>query len=496
MASGTLSYITPSSDVTNHIDIKQSTASPVSKDIGNRTIQKKVVSKTIKYPFFTTNENAVWAGNNALRIGSYPLAQVSFPCNRRLFKYQVGDVFKFSYSKYGISSMVLRVIRIEEDELSSEKIVVTAQEDIYSAKRLIVQQRILTDHAAPDTVYTVDPLTKEDVVENPYLASSNTVCTPIAVRNSDLIEGFDVHISVDGGTSYNYVGRVHNLIPYGTLVGTYSGDTYTIDTINGFTINFESGVDQINSITWATTFPSTINRALLGSEIISFKDITPISGTQYKIENIAIGEYVVTAEKARYDTGNISVVIQAGQITEADFFLTEVDTSTPPTTGMIEGTVRDAQTGASISGAVLSTDPTTDVVTSSGDGSYSFENITPGEYTISIAKTGYQNASISVTVTAGKTSRADIVLIQSYGSISGIVKDATTELPIQGVNIQTDPATSSVTTDSDGRYKISGITPGSFTVKASKAGYADAEIPVVVTAGNETAADIPMQPGK
>jgi uncharacterized protein (DUF2141 family) len=217
---------------------------------------------------------------------------------------------------------------------------------------------------------------------------------------------------------------------------------------------------------------------------------------QYKIENIAIGEYVVTAEKAGYDTVNISVVIQAGQITEADFFLTEVDTSTPPTTGMIEGTVRDAQTGASISGAVLSTDPTTDVVTSSGDGSYSFENITPGEYTISIAKTGYQNASISVTVTAGKTSRADIVLIQSYGSISGIVKDATTELPIQGVNIQTDPATSSVTTDSDGRYKISGITPGSFTVKASKAGYADAEIPVVVTAGNETAADIPMQPGK
>ncbi len=217
---------------------------------------------------------------------------------------------------------------------------------------------------------------------------------------------------------------------------------------------------------------------------------------KYKIENIAIGEYVVTAEKAGYDTVNISVVIQAGQITEADFFLTEVDTSTPPTTGMIEGTVRDAQTGAALSGAVLSTDPTTDVVTSAGDGSYSFENMTPGEYTISISKTGYQNSTVSVTVTAGKTTRADIVLIPSFGSISGIVKDATTELPIQGVNIQTDPATSSVTTDSDGRYNISGITPGQYKMKASKTGYIDAEIPVVVTAGNETAADIPMQPGK
>ncbi|NOX16797.1 MAG: PEGA domain-containing protein, partial [Chlorobi bacterium] len=217
---------------------------------------------------------------------------------------------------------------------------------------------------------------------------------------------------------------------------------------------------------------------------------------QYKIKNIAIGEYVVTAEKAGYDTVNISVVIQAGQITEADFFLTEVDTSTPPTTGMIEGTVRDAQTGALVSGVVLSTDPTTDVVTTSADGSFSFEKITPGEYTISATKTGYQNANASVTVTAGNTTRADIVLTQSFGSITGVVKDAATELPIQGANIQTDPATSSVTTDSDGRYEIKGITPNSYKVKASKTGYADAEIPVVVTAGNETAADIPMQPGK
>ena len=217
---------------------------------------------------------------------------------------------------------------------------------------------------------------------------------------------------------------------------------------------------------------------------------------QYEIKNITVGEYTATAEKAGYDTVKISVVIQAGQITTADFFLTEVDTSTPPTTGMIEGTVRDAQTGAALSGAVLSTDPTTDVVTSSSDGSFSFENITPGEYSISVTKNGYQNASVSVTVTAGKTTRADIVLLPSFGSISGVVKDATTELPIQGVNIQTDPATSSVTTDSDGRYTISGITPGSYKVKTSKSGYADAEIPVVVTAGNETAADIPMQPGK
>ena len=48
------------------IVLKQSIADPVAYDAGNHAIQGRIVSKTMKFSLFTTNENAVWASSNQL----------------------------------------------------------------------------------------------------------------------------------------------------------------------------------------------------------------------------------------------------------------------------------------------------------------------------------------------------------------------------------------------------------------------------------------------
>lgn len=306
------------------IDIKQSTASPVSSDIGNKTIQGRVVSKTIKLAFFTTNANAVWGGNNHLRAASYPIATVQFPANRKVFRYQVGDPFLFSYAKYGISNMVLRVVRINEEALGSEKIVVTAQEDIYSIANAITEYSTPTDNTLPGTDYAVGPLTVEAVSEPGYQASEDIMTMPVAAKEAAIDLGFDVYISVDGGASYSWLQQVSNFVPYGTLSGTYTEDTYTIDTDAGFTVDFVRDADLVETTTWALALSGQKNVAILGDELIYFKTITPVSGTLYRIDDIIRGRGD-TLRKAHVDGEPFWVIRQNVDIVTSDFFLVGAD---------------------------------------------------------------------------------------------------------------------------------------------------------------------------
>jgi len=213
---------------------------------------------------------------------------------------------------------------------------------------------------------------------------------------------------------------------------------------------------------------------------------------KYTFVNVSPGTYTLLSKKVGYDSTTINVNVIAGQITKADIYITEKDTTVPPTTGSIVGEIKDAQTLIAISGALISTNPSTSTVFTTNEGSYSFTSIAPGDYTISVSKIGYQNSTANITVVAGAESRADFMLVTATGSIVGTVTDDSTHAPIAGVNIQTEPGTASITTDSLGHFKFDKIPPASYSVKATASGYNDASLSVVVTAGNVTQADISM----
>lgn len=273
------------------IDVKQSTANPAATDPGNKEIQGMVVSKTIQTALFTTNDNAVWAGRNNLQKSSYPFAVINFSANRNAFRLEVGDPFKFSYARYGISNMICRVLQISEEGPESETITVQAQEDFFSIANSITEFIVSTGHGVPAPDYTVLPFTHQNIIEAPYALTPEIKLLPVACRESAMDLGVEVYMSVDGGDSYLFIKRVGNLQPFGTLVGAYPADTFAIDNEIGFTIDFEQGAELLETASWGEVFAGIRNVALLGDEIISFQSITPVTGTQYKLEGIIRGRY-------------------------------------------------------------------------------------------------------------------------------------------------------------------------------------------------------------
>jgi len=273
------------------INIKRSISSPIAIDIGNRDIQGRIVSKTIQFALFTNNMNAVWASQQQLRKMSYPFAILSMQVNRNAFRLEVGDCFKFSYSGYGISDMICRVLRIREENPESENIIIDAMEDVYSIANTVTEYTAPESHAIPAPDYTTDPLIYQKGAEALFIIAGNIACFLIGCRSKPYDLGFHIHMSIDGGNSYSLLRSVNNLAPFGKLVGTYPANTYTIDNEIGLTIDFVADVDNVETVTWPEVFSGNKNVALLGDEIISFQSITPVTGTQYKLEGIIRGRF-------------------------------------------------------------------------------------------------------------------------------------------------------------------------------------------------------------
>lgn len=277
------------------INLRRSISSPNAQDIGNMSVQDRLASKTIQLSLFTTNKNAVWAAKQQLMKESYPFAMISISVNRNLFRLQAGDCFKFSYEPYNISNMICRVLQIKEQSLESEIITVHAVEDFYSTSNLIIEYTSPAPIPDPEDPYVLSPFVHQIVNEAPYLITPDIKAIPIAERSSDIDLGMYVHLSFDEGNSYSLMGVAPNLRPYGTLVGSYSSSTYTIDDAIGFTIDFSNDdVDSIETTTWPKVLAATNNNAILGDELITFQAITPVSGTQYKIDGIIRGRLDTT----------------------------------------------------------------------------------------------------------------------------------------------------------------------------------------------------------
>ena len=73
---------------------------------------------------------------------------------------------------------------------------------------------------------------------------------------------------------------------------------------------------------------------------------------------------------------------------------------------------------------------------------------------------------------------------KTTGQIQGIITNANTNEPIQGVNISLSPTGLSAVTGSDGRYEFINLEPGQYTVQGMKAGFESNTKSINIVAGN------------
>jgi hypothetical protein len=208
---------------------------------------------------------------------------------------------------------------------------------------------------------------------------------------------------------------------------------------------------------------------------------TPIDTTttddngQYSFTDLETGGHRVNVTADGYAPGSEFVRLQNADTTVTlDFALA----AAVPGTGSITGTITDSQTEDALEGATVTLETgggnsqVIETTTSGTDGSYSFEGLDAGTYTVAVTMTDYSTASQGGIEVADSAVTADIAMSPVVkGNATITVTDAADDSLLAGadVNIRytsggADGAVYTGTTDDSGQVTFSDIEVGDYSV--------------------------------
>jgi hypothetical protein len=165
-------------------------------------------------------------------------------------------------------------------------------------------------------------------------------------------------------------------------------------------------------------------------------------------------------------------------------------------TGSITGTAQDSQTTVGIANALVSLNPTGLSTVTSSNGTFSFASVPADTYTLSASAPGYQTASASVTVTAGHNANLNLHLVSTVpiGSVQGVVKSGGTGKVVVGATVTLTPGVLATVTDTTGYYGFANVTPGTYTLTITAAGYQSYSQTITVASGRSVKANVSLTP--
>ncbi|UTE75620.1 carboxypeptidase regulatory-like domain-containing protein [Rossellomorea sp. KS-H15a] len=338
----------------------------------------------------------------------------------------------------------------------------------------------------------------------------------------DQVNSFVVNTTSQGLTSYNPATKlltwnVGNLNPgiTATLTFTLNGaftssgsrnldrvQATGFDSSSGNAIQSNTSVVTINVQQTATingtitdqstglVLPNTTVSLLQGMSIIATTQ-SNASGF-YTFTNVVPGNYTVQAARTNYVTGTANVSAVGGTSTTADIALV-------PQPSTISGNVSN---GGSINNATvqLLNNSGTVVATTTTNvaGNYSFVNVTPGLYNVTVLASGFQSQTKSVMTEPNQAAVVNFILIANPGSISGTVRDSTNNTAIALANVELLDSNgipiASTTANGSGQYSFNNLAPGNYQVRSFASNYSTTTVSSTVTAGNITNTNIFLEP--
>lgn len=239
---------------------------------------------------------------------------------------------------------------------------------------------------------------------------------------------------------------------------------------------------------------------------LGWSAITGADG-RYELSLLPPSTYRLRATADGYEAKEADgVLVDPGEETVQSFDLVPAGTSDM---GSVYGTVRDDDTvpnpvpGATVRVVAGPSGTVNRTTTTGADGSYELADLPPGTYALRVSAAGFDDANASgIVVNAGGRTSYDFLLTRSVvttGRIRGFVRDAAGNVELAGASVTITAGPSNVgavaTSDSLGVYTLEGLVPGTYNLRASKAGYEDATTAgVAVTAGQDARADFTLVP--
>jgi len=213
------------------------------------------------------------------------------------------------------------------------------------------------------------------------------------------------------------------------------------------------------------------------------KTTTTDTDGNYIFERLTPQSYTVTAKSTGYTDNIQTITVVAGQNTPLNINMGYAF-------GGISGTINDSN-GHPLAGASIQLDNGL-TRTSDNIGKYTFQNLEPKGYSVTVTLNNYLASTKNITVVAGETKPLDFNLVSAYGSIIGVVTDGSNNQPLAGVNVSLAPGGQTKVTSADGKFTFNTLDPKEFTIQYQKDGYANGLKTVTVVAGTEVRGDITL----
>lgn len=255
----------------------------------------------------------------------------------------------------------------------------------------------------------------------------------------------------------------------------------------------------------ATPMPPSVSGRVLNAQGGGFAGVTVtlapggatttlINGT-YEFKNVANGNYTVTPSLAGWTFTPVSrnVTVNGLDVTVGDFVAAAAGGG-----HSISGTVLES--GAPLTGVKLTLSPSGLSALTSATGTFSIPGVADGSFTITPSLDGYSftPASLGVSVAGADVAGVNFDAIPPGGghSISGTVTQG--GFGVAGVVLTLMPGGAVALTGADGKFTISGLADGSFTLTPSRAGLAftPTNRSVTVSGANVTGQDFTATPAK
>ena len=359
----------------------------------------------------------------------------------------------------------------------------------------------------------------EYIPQTEEVGSGTISGTVTDIATGDPIENVQILMKKDGlpyyfGTKSNSLGEYSDIVPAGNY--TVYAEGAEVGYANDFKEDITVAVDQTTTVDFQL---DKVPSGIIRGKVTDFTTGAPVENVEISIYNDEYYLFTETNHEGEYScivpAGIYTVYAEGDEVSYAYDFREDITVTIDQTTtvdfqldkvpsGIVRGKVTDFTTGAPVEYVEISiyNDEYYLFTGTNHEGEYS-RTVPAGIYTVSVrgVELGYENYyQENVVIEDSEVTSIDFQLKKvSFGTISGIVTDATTGTPIKNVEISiyNDDYSYSfyINTNQQGEYSRT-VPVGIYTVKAHgiEVGYSNASKEnVVVVDGDITTADFQLE---
>ncbi|MBX0356899.1 carboxypeptidase regulatory-like domain-containing protein [Halobacillus sp. Nhm2S1] len=217
----------------------------------------------------------------------------------------------------------------------------------------------------------------------------------------------------------------------------------------------------------------------------------------YQFSGLAAGKYRLVISAEGFGNAVQDIEVTVGQLTRADFSLSE-------NPGSLEGLVLERISGMPIIGATVviralsPTGPIVQITATDSSGAFYVTGLTPGVYAVTAAAPLFGTQTASVIVSANTPSTVRLELSREQGTLEGVVTSSISgeRLRDTSISVYGDSGELFVLTqtDDEGRYRVAGLEPGTYTVVFSHPSFQSLSLGASISVGQTTIVNADLDP--